>query len=117
MDIPYCIDIDPIGIGGKAGFCMETWHYCREFYLDLDLYGKSIRINKISRCGLLNVDKSALRYLYDANNDPGLITFTGMKPSAFNKCLRLFAPYFDSYSPLSSNLKVSIKNSPQGHKH
>ncbi len=90
-----------------------TWkHSCsRESYFTaLDSYGKSITINKIPRCGLLNVDKSAWRYLYDANNDPGFITFTGMNHSAFNKCQELFAPYFDSFSPFVSNGKVSIKD-------
>ena len=97
-----------------------TWkHLCysREFYFKtLDSYEKSIRINKIPRCGLLNVDSSAWRYLYHANNDPGFITFTGMNHSAFRKCLEVFAPYFDSYSPFYSNGKVSIKDSPQGRK-
>ncbi len=59
-----------------------TWkhsHYCSGFITTtLDSYRKSIRINKIPRFGLLNVDKSVWRYLYDANNDPGLIPFTGI---------------------------------------
>ncbi len=100
------------------GTTLKHFHYSREFYFTaLDSYGKSIRINKISRCDLLKVDKSAWRYLYNANNDPGFITFTGINHSAFNKCLELFAPYFDSYSPFSSNGKVSIKDSPRGRKH
>ncbi len=48
--------------------------------------------------------------------NPGLITFTGMNHSAFNKCLELFAPYFDSYSLFFSNGWFSIKHSPHGHK-
>ncbi len=79
----------------------NTWkHSCnsREFYfIVLDLYKKSIRINKIPRCGLLNVNKNAWMYQYDVNNDSGFITLTGMNLSAFNNCLDLFAPYFGSY--------------------
>ncbi len=97
-----------------------TWKhscYSREFYFKtLDLYEKSIRMNNIPTCGLLNVDRSVWRYLYHANNDPGFITFTWMNHSAFRKCLEVFAPYFDSYSPFYSNGKVSIKDSPQGWK-
>ncbi len=67
----------------------------------LDAYGHVIRANEIPRCGLLSADKSVWKYLYWANNDRGLITFTGMNHSAFRKHLEVFAPYCDSYSPFS----------------
>lgn len=75
--------------------------------LALDAYHKAIRANEIPRYGVLCVEKSAWRHLYEANNAPGLITFTGMNHCIFIKCLENIPLYFDSYF-LSSDMEKSL---------
>lgn len=96
---------------------VDAWkhsYYCKEFYSTaLDAYGEAIGACKI-RCGLFCVEKSAWRCLYEANNDQGLITFTGLNHYAFTICLESFVPYSASYSPFSPNVKLSIRSSARG---
>ncbi len=57
---------------------METLAISRKFYsTEIDAYRKEIKTKKTPICGLLNTDKNAWRHLYYANNDLGLITFSG----------------------------------------
>ncbi len=74
-------------------------HYQKEFHKELDIIARRLRQGKIPRCCLHPPSLSTWCYLYESENDQGMITLTGLDCSAFVTLCGLFAPVFDSYTP------------------
>jgi DDE superfamily endonuclease len=65
----------------------------------LTLEGRRRRQRNLPRASLLPPQESAWQKLYDAKDDPALITITGFDYRAFNAMHDLFKPLFEQYSP------------------
>jgi hypothetical protein len=74
--------------------------YRKDFLKSLDIAEQRLGSRKIPRSCLQNQSVSIWRKLYEAQNDQGLITLTGFDCACFASLCEIFAPIFDSYTPL-----------------
>jgi hypothetical protein len=61
------------------------------------------RDKRIPRCALLLPFEAPWEKLFNSGNDQALITATGFDYSAFSLLLNLFIPYYEQYSPYTTN--------------
>mmetsp|Transcript_30918 Transcript_30918/g.63117 ORF Transcript_30918/g.63117 Transcript_30918/m.63117 type:complete len:197 (-) Transcript_30918:55-645(-) len=83
--------------------------YGHDFRDSLDNKERKKRANKVPRLALLSLHSSPWRKLIESSSDPALITFTGFDKNAFYVLLEIFAPYFDEYTPFTTNGKICLK--------
>ncbi len=65
----------------------------------MDIAERRLGSKKIPRSCLQNQSESVWHKVYEARNDQGLITLTGIDCASFGSLCEIFAPVFDSYTP------------------
>jgi len=69
----------------------------------LNLEGRRRRDRRIPRSALVLPSMSPWEHLHQSGNDQSLITTTGHDHAAFRELLALFEPWFDNFTPWTSN--------------
>lgn len=86
------------------------------FFKHLSMEEKRRRARCIPRIALHFPKDCGWRKLFDSKNDQSLITLTGLDHDAFECLYRKFRPYFDEYSPYSSDGCLKKKMQSKGRK-
>ena len=89
--------------------------YQKRFYRALSLEDRRLRMRRIPRISLQDVNASSWRQLFYSENDQALITLTGLDHATFQHLLALFQPIFDTYTPFGDGDDIE-KKSPRGRK-
>jgi hypothetical protein len=77
--------------------------YCGYFRSQLNAEGRKRRNRHLPRCSLPAPQLSAWETVFNSGNDGALITVTGMDHAAFKELLKIYQPFFKSYTPWTGN--------------
>ena len=85
--------------------------YQKRFHRALSHEERQLRQRRIPRISLQDAHNSSWRRLYYSDNDPALITLTGLDHVTFQYLLALFQPIFDKYTPFGDGDDIEKKSS------